>query len=105
MDSAPSATHRPMDTVYPTEGFYGRYGKVFYHSCGAVYDVIPDFIEIGVDILNPIQRSAAGMAGVDLAIATDATAIDGFTPPDGEEVPVAEGGNPAQITVTPFLLA
>jgi uroporphyrinogen decarboxylase len=35
--------------------------KVFYHSCGAVYDVIPDFIEIGVDILNPIQRSAAGM--------------------------------------------
>jgi uroporphyrinogen decarboxylase len=35
--------------------------KVFYHSCGSVYDVIPDFIEIGVDILNPIQRSAAKM--------------------------------------------
>ena len=35
--------------------------KVFYHSCGAVYDLIPDFIEEGVDILNPIQRSAAGM--------------------------------------------
>jgi uroporphyrinogen decarboxylase len=35
--------------------------KVFMHSCGAVYNVIPDFIEIGVDILNPIQRSAVGM--------------------------------------------
>jgi uroporphyrinogen decarboxylase len=35
--------------------------KVFYHSCGAVSDVIGDFVDIGVDILNPIQRSAAGM--------------------------------------------
>ncbi len=35
--------------------------KVFYHSCGAVFDVIGDFIDIGVDILNPIQRSAANM--------------------------------------------
>jgi uroporphyrinogen decarboxylase len=35
--------------------------KVFYHSCGSIYDLIPDFIEIGVDILNPVQRSAAKM--------------------------------------------
>jgi uroporphyrinogen decarboxylase len=35
--------------------------KIFYHSCGSVYDLIPDFIEIGVDILNPVQRSAANM--------------------------------------------
>jgi uroporphyrinogen decarboxylase len=35
--------------------------KVFYHSCGSVYDLVPDFIEEGVDILNPIQRSAAKM--------------------------------------------
>lgn len=35
--------------------------KVFYHSCGSVYDLVPDFIDIGVDILNPIQRSAAKM--------------------------------------------
>ena len=35
--------------------------KVFYHSCGSVYDLIPDFIDEGVDILNPIQRSAARM--------------------------------------------
>ncbi|HJX39397.1 MAG TPA: uroporphyrinogen decarboxylase family protein [Anaerolineae bacterium] len=34
---------------------------VFLHSCGAVYDLIPDFIESGVDILNPVQVSAARM--------------------------------------------
>lgn len=40
--------------------------KVFLHSCGSVYDIIPDLIEIGVDILNPIQRSAAKMDVVKL---------------------------------------
>lgn len=35
--------------------------KVFLHSCGAIRDLIPDFIEIGIDILNPLQVSAAGM--------------------------------------------
>ena len=29
--------------------------KVFFHTDGDVFDLIPDFIEIGVDILNPIQ--------------------------------------------------
>ena len=32
-----------------------------FHTCGAVRDLIPDFIEIGVDALNPVQVSAAGM--------------------------------------------
>ena len=35
--------------------------KIFLHSCGSVYKFIPDFIEIGIDILNPIQVSAEGM--------------------------------------------
>jgi uroporphyrinogen decarboxylase len=35
--------------------------KVFMHSCGSVFDIIPDLIDVGVDILNPIQRSAAKM--------------------------------------------
>ena len=35
--------------------------KIFYHSCGSVYDLIPDFIDEGADILNPIQRSASKM--------------------------------------------
>ena len=35
--------------------------KRFYHCDGAVYPLIEDFIEIGVEALNPIQVSAAGM--------------------------------------------
>ncbi len=35
--------------------------RLFLHTCGGVYDVIPDLIEVGVDILNPVQVSAAGM--------------------------------------------
>ena len=35
--------------------------KIFYHSCGAVEPLIPDLIESGIDILNPVQVSAAGM--------------------------------------------
>lgn len=39
-----------------------RYGaRVMQHSCGAVYEFIPDFIEIGVDILDPVQTTAVGM--------------------------------------------
>lgn len=35
--------------------------KLFYHGCGATRDLIPDLIEIGFDILNPVQVSAKGM--------------------------------------------
>jgi uroporphyrinogen decarboxylase len=35
--------------------------KVWLHSCGSVYWVIPDLIEIGVDVLNPVQVNAADM--------------------------------------------
>ena len=35
--------------------------KTFIHSCGCVVDLIPDFIEAGFDVLNPVQTSAAGM--------------------------------------------
>ena len=35
--------------------------KVFYHTCGSVYPVIGDFIDMGVEILNPVQRGAAQM--------------------------------------------
>jgi len=38
------------------------FGKpLLYHTCGSVYALIPDLIEAGVDILNPIQVSAAHM--------------------------------------------
>ena len=35
--------------------------KVFLHCCGAASFFIPDFIEIGFDILNPVQVSASNM--------------------------------------------
>ncbi len=35
--------------------------KTFIHSCGSVMDLLPDFVEAGFDILNPVQCSAAGM--------------------------------------------
>lgn len=34
---------------------------IWYHSCGAVKKLIPDLIEEGVDILNPVQLSSKGM--------------------------------------------
>ncbi len=36
--------------------------KIFFHSDGDVYDLIPDLLEIGVDILNPIQSGAGRMS-------------------------------------------
>jgi hypothetical protein len=35
--------------------------KTFFHSCGSVEAFLEDFIDAGVDILNPVQCSAAGM--------------------------------------------
>jgi len=35
--------------------------KLYYHGCGAVFELIPELIEIGFDIINPVQVSAAGM--------------------------------------------
>jgi len=40
--------------------------KIFMHSCGAIRTFIPDFIEVGVDIINPVQVSAAGMDSAEL---------------------------------------
>jgi len=39
-----------------------RHGKlILYHSCGSVYALIRDLIEVGIDALNPVQVSAADM--------------------------------------------
>jgi len=35
--------------------------KIFMHSCGAIRELIPDLIGVGMDILNPVQFTAAGM--------------------------------------------
>ncbi len=40
--------------------------KLFFHSCGAIRPLIGDLIDAGIDILNPIQVSAAGMDAKEL---------------------------------------
>lgn len=35
--------------------------KIWYHSCGSVYEYIPDLIDNGVDIINPVQIGLVNM--------------------------------------------
>ena len=35
--------------------------KTFYHCCGSIVNYLDDFVDMGVDILNPVQVSAKGM--------------------------------------------
>jgi hypothetical protein len=35
--------------------------KVFFHTCGSCVAFLDDFAEVGVDVINPVQFSAAGM--------------------------------------------
>lgn len=61
---------------------------VFFHSDGAIREIIPDMIEIGIDILNPIQWRCTGMDR------------DGLKRDFGEKV-VFHGGMDNQYTI-PF---
>ncbi len=40
--------------------------KLWYHSCGAVRELLPDLIEIGAEVINPVQVSARGMDTAEL---------------------------------------
>ena len=50
---------RPLKRYFGVSHEYGC--KVMKHSCGAIRDIIPMFIEDGVDMLDPVQVNAAGM--------------------------------------------
>ena len=42
-----------------------RWGKdVWFHSCGNVASIIPELIEVGVDVLDPLQPGPLDLAGV-----------------------------------------
>jgi len=41
-------------------------GFLFLHSCGSIRQLLPDLIEVGVQIVNPVQTSAAGMDPAEL---------------------------------------
>ena len=40
--------------------------KIFLHSCGSIRQFIPDLIEVGFDILNPVQTNCYGMDAAEL---------------------------------------
>jgi uroporphyrinogen decarboxylase len=58
-------TYREMVKPYHKEYFSfiksRTNAKLLYHSCGAISSFLDDLIEIGVDLLDPIQTKAAGM--------------------------------------------
>ncbi|MBN1426040.1 hypothetical protein JXA88_15935 [Candidatus Fermentibacteria bacterium] len=57
-------TYREMLEPYQRqliESIQSRGVSVLWHSCGAVHPLIPDFINMGIRILHPIQTSARGM--------------------------------------------
>lgn len=37
------------------------HAKIFMHSCGSVHNLLPDMIDAGVEVLNPIQPTARNM--------------------------------------------
>ncbi len=53
--------YQPFNKVINNWIHHNTTWKTFMHSCGSVYRLIPDFIEAGFDILNPVQTSAADM--------------------------------------------
>ena len=59
------------EIVKPIHGDYISFiksrtkAKVFFHTDGDVFPLIPDFIEMGVDILNPVQTSAGKMSNLE----------------------------------------
>ncbi|MGB3717580.1 MAG: uroporphyrinogen decarboxylase family protein [Candidatus Promineifilaceae bacterium] len=55
-----------VQQILELQGTLAPHAKRFFHSDGNVRPLIPDFIEMGVDILNPIQSTATGMDPVDL---------------------------------------
>jgi uroporphyrinogen decarboxylase len=48
-----------VSTIWPTRVHAGA--RVFHHSDGAIRDILPDLIDAGIDILNPIQWRCRGM--------------------------------------------
>ncbi len=52
-----------MPNMKKINGFIHEHSacKTFYHSCGSIWHILPAMVEGGVDIVNPVQTSAAGM--------------------------------------------
>lgn len=40
--------------------------KTFLHSCGSIYSLLPDLIDAGYDVINPVQTTAMNMNPINL---------------------------------------
>ena len=54
------------DRVYSFIKSKAPHVKIWFHSCGAIEPLIGDFLELGVDILNPVQPLCTGMDSFEL---------------------------------------
>jgi len=52
---------KPMNEIIKRHGAY-----YYHHSCGAIRDLIPDMIAIGLDVIDPVQVGAAAMIPAEL---------------------------------------
>ena len=52
---------RVIDTIRKNTG-----AKIWYHTCGSCVSLIPDLLDNGIDILNPVQISARHMDPAEL---------------------------------------
>ena len=50
---------KPMQVLVDMAHSYGA--RVMFHCCGAAAELIPDLIEMGIELLDPVQTSAYGM--------------------------------------------
>ena len=76
---------------------HSRGYKVMHHSCGSIVEIIPDLIEIGVDIIHPIQALAYGMEPEKLQ-AEFGNSISFCGGVDAQNLLV--NGNPAEVSET-----
>ena len=66
--------------IYALAKRHGRY--LFHHSCGHITPIIPDFIEIGLDILHPIQPEAMDVYQLKRQFGRDLTFCGGLRTQD-----------------------
>lgn len=57
---------KPMSIVFSQVKKIAPNAKIFLHSCGSIRELIPDFIDIGVNILSGLQPLASRMNSLEL---------------------------------------
>jgi len=62
--------------IYALARQHGR--AVFHHSCGSILPIIPDLIDIGLDILHPIQPEAMDVRALKREFGQDLTLCGGL---------------------------